>query len=237
MIFRQINKITKKYEAFTLAEILVVLGIIGFVAAITLPMLFGSIQKKQTVAKLQKAISEISQAYKLSIDQNGGGSNEEFFNMGAKEYFKKFWQPYLKVSTFCNDYKQCGYTSNRPYYIMNGVFLGSDLIAGSSRIAFITMDGFIFNIRTSEWDTVDNTGFTKTAGTFIVDINGSKGPNKFGKDVFVLTRNEDGTEIIPKCYNYSDAGVNNNCAKRGTGECCAEKIRRAGWKIDSSYDW
>ena len=133
-----------------------------------------------------KAISEINQAYKLSIDQNSGGSAEEFLNMGAKEYFKKFWQPYLKVVTYCEDYKQCGYQNNRPYYILKGNLLGSDLIAGSSRIAFITMDGFIFNIRTSEWDLDSNTGFTKTTGS---------------------------------------------------GECCAEKIRRAGWKIDSSYPW
>lgn len=222
---------------FTLAEILITLAIIGIVAAMTLPMLFGSIQKKQTVAKLQKAISEINQAYKLSIDQNGGGSAEEFLNMGAEEYFKKFWQPYLKVATYCEDYKQCGYQNNRPYYDLNGNLLGSDLIAGSSRIAFITMDGFIFNIRTSEWDLDNNTGFTKTAGTFIIDLNGSKGPNIWGKDVFVLTRNEDGTEIIPKCKDTPTVQVNNNCSHAGSGECCAEKIRRAGWKIDSSYPW
>ena len=47
----------KKRFGFTLAEVLITLGIIGVVAAMTMPILYTNIQKKTTVAKLQKAIS------------------------------------------------------------------------------------------------------------------------------------------------------------------------------------
>ena len=46
-------------KAFTLAEVLITLGIIGIVAAMTLPTLIGKYQKKQTVTQLKKAYRDI----------------------------------------------------------------------------------------------------------------------------------------------------------------------------------
>ena len=42
-------------KGFTLAEVLITLGIIGVVAALTLPSLITNYQKKQIVAQLKKA--------------------------------------------------------------------------------------------------------------------------------------------------------------------------------------
>ena len=71
----------KKRFGFTLAEVLITLGIIGVVAAMTMPILYTNIQKKTTVAKLQKAYSEIANAAKLAEDTSGGAmltvSNEK----------------------------------------------------------------------------------------------------------------------------------------------------------------
>ena len=53
----------KKILAFTLAEVLVVMGIIGVVAAITIPTLSNTTNEKEVVAKVNKAASEITDAY------------------------------------------------------------------------------------------------------------------------------------------------------------------------------
>lgn len=53
----------KKILAFTMAEILVVMGIIGVVAAITIPTLNNASNEKETVAKVSKAASDITDAY------------------------------------------------------------------------------------------------------------------------------------------------------------------------------
>lgn len=45
-------------KAFTLAEVLITLGIIGVVATMTLPVLFNSIEKTITVNKLKRAMAE-----------------------------------------------------------------------------------------------------------------------------------------------------------------------------------
>lgn len=62
---------------FTLAEVLITLGIIGIVAAITIPNLITNYQKHVTVTKLQRAISVLNQAYKLSFDEVGEPSVSE----------------------------------------------------------------------------------------------------------------------------------------------------------------
>lgn len=48
--------------AFTLAEVLITLGIIGIVAAMTLPALINKYQQKQTITQLQKVYSVLNQA-------------------------------------------------------------------------------------------------------------------------------------------------------------------------------
>ena len=55
-----------KNTAFTLAEVLITLGIIGVVAAMTLPTLINNYNKAVAVAKLQKAYSAMNQAFKMA---------------------------------------------------------------------------------------------------------------------------------------------------------------------------
>lgn len=50
------KKVLKSKRAFTLAEVLITLGIIGVVAALTLPSVITNYQKKQTVEQLKKHI-------------------------------------------------------------------------------------------------------------------------------------------------------------------------------------
>ena len=60
-----------KYYAFTLAEILITLGIIGVVAGLTIPGLIQSYQKQQTVAKLKKVYAILNQIARNSSNENG----------------------------------------------------------------------------------------------------------------------------------------------------------------------
>lgn len=68
---------------FTLSEVLITLGIIGVVAAMTIPILITNYQKKETVTKLRRAISILNQAYRLSFDDNGDASAQEAMDMGT----------------------------------------------------------------------------------------------------------------------------------------------------------
>ena len=59
------------YKGFTLAEVLITLGIIGVVAAMTLPTIINNYQKQVTVNKLKKFYTVMTQAIKLEEAQNG----------------------------------------------------------------------------------------------------------------------------------------------------------------------
>lgn len=57
--------------AFTLAEVLITLGIIGVVASLTIPNLIQNAQKEEYVGKIKKTYATIEQAIKLSEIDNG----------------------------------------------------------------------------------------------------------------------------------------------------------------------
>ena len=58
-------------KGFTLAEVLITLGIIGVVAALTMPSLIASYQKKVWVAQLKKDVSILQNAIKSLIADEG----------------------------------------------------------------------------------------------------------------------------------------------------------------------
>ncbi len=66
--FRQVQG---NREAFTLAEVLITLGVIGVVAAMTIPNLVNNYQEKVTIAKLKKFYSTFSQAYQMAVLEHG----------------------------------------------------------------------------------------------------------------------------------------------------------------------
>ena len=57
--------------AFTLAEVLITLGIIGIVAALTIPAIITNYQKKATVVHLHKVYAQLKNMVKLSELDNG----------------------------------------------------------------------------------------------------------------------------------------------------------------------
>lgn len=61
----------KKMQAFTLAEVLITLGIIGVVAAMTMPSLIQSYKEKVMVTRVKKFYSVFSQAYLMAVQENG----------------------------------------------------------------------------------------------------------------------------------------------------------------------
>ena len=86
--------------AFTLAEVLITLGIIAVVAALTLPTVVSNYKKQVTVSKLQKAYSTINNAFKQSEAAN---ESSEFCDdpvvTGSQSYFEKYFKPYLNGAT------------------------------------------------------------------------------------------------------------------------------------------
>ena len=85
-----------KRPAFTLAEVLITLGIIGVVAALTLSMIIPNLEAKKTEAKLKKFYTVIAQATRQSEADNGDWSN--WGNSSTtKDFYNTYYKNYLNV--------------------------------------------------------------------------------------------------------------------------------------------
>ena len=87
----------KRY-AFTLAEVLITLGIIGVVAAMTIPNLMTAYQKQQTEARLKQAYSVLTNAVRLSESENGNLDIPTDMGMSSHDLhlvFQESIAPYL----------------------------------------------------------------------------------------------------------------------------------------------
>lgn len=174
--------------AFTLAEVLITLGIIGTVAAITLPMLISNYQKIVLKSQYKKQLSVLNQAYQKAVFDYGTQSDCYFGGRATScsEIFDYFINN-LKVVKKCNSSfdegctakykgadeisKDNGASDDNIEYIQNGIpnFCKSGI---NSRNAYVLADG-----------TVIITYFSNSMRPSLIDINGKKGPNKWGYDI------------------------------------------------------
>ena len=86
----------KKKVAFTLAEVLITLGIIGVVASLVLPQKIENYQKRQVEVKLEKFYSTFNQALQRSIQDHGDMSGWTTAGFYDWENSKIFWEEYLE---------------------------------------------------------------------------------------------------------------------------------------------
>ncbi len=85
--------------AFTLAEVLITLGIIGIVAALTIPTLMAKTKKQQTTVALKKFYSTMQQAIKLSELDNGEVEDWEYDNSkpnAGRTFFNTYLAKYMQ---------------------------------------------------------------------------------------------------------------------------------------------
>ena len=201
--------------AFTLAEVLITLGIIGVVASLTLPSVIHQYRKKVLETQFKTAYSFINQAIVMTKHDLGSNSlfddytvykSEQGF-IYAEEFYKAFYKR-LKVvgnatlkSTDYSIYSDGNvkrYTNGKEFsfeapekLLENGMTIRTH-IAGS-------VDGISISIQ--------------------VDINGNKGPNRMGHDLFTFKIKDSSDKLIgsKKIRDYtedelgdlSSGGINN----------------------------
>lgn len=126
-------------KGFTLAEVLITLGIIGIVAAMTLPALTANYRKQVVVTRLQKFYTVFNQAIKMSELANGELDTWDMMGDGSyntPEGSVKFFNKYLKsyIKTLKTEYY---YDSKAP---LGGVKMyfsdGSAALYGSQHVLF-----------------------------------------------------------------------------------------------------
>ena len=86
----------KKLNGFTLAEVLITLGVIGVVSALTMPALIKKYQQHVTVTQLKKAYTELNQAVKFAEAEYGDMENWDW-DLSSIDFFNKYLSHYIKI--------------------------------------------------------------------------------------------------------------------------------------------
>lgn len=100
----------KKYMAFTLAEVLIVIAIIGVVSALTIPNLSKSTNNKEIVARVKKANSNLSDAYGRARSKYGANLDNWFLSDGT-DVTKRSKRVGKRMLEFMNVDKDCTQTT------------------------------------------------------------------------------------------------------------------------------
>lgn len=190
-----------RLKGFTLSEVLLVLAIIGVIAALSIPTLIQKASNIQSIAKLKKEYSTLSQAYTMLMNENGGSIVPIYTNdniNGGANVVNAFASK-LNIIKNCGTGMGCWY--NSPRYNLNGSQYASELDNswnnkyGKSILA----DGTMFLVTVDSTNCTANFGsgpLSNSCGIINVDVNGANGPNTSGRDFFQFSVTQTG--IYPK---------------------------------------
>ena len=174
-----------KYEksAFTLAEVLITLAIIGVVAALTIPSVVVNNRKQQYVAGFQKAYTTLNKAIQMSIAENGEVANWNYPASATDADQQAFGDKY--IAPYLNFAKNCGVAKGQGCFKKGHMYKYLDnsnwsIVDNSNAYKIKLADGMGINF-TYVAGCVENRA--ACAGIH-VDVNGDKGPNQHGRDVF-----------------------------------------------------
>ncbi len=218
---RNITRNNQKKHGFTLAEVLITLVIIGIIAAITVSSIIVSTQKRETVSKLKKAYSVLTQAVNKMVLTQGASPND-FSSMSSdengKEFFNYFASNVNVVKTCTWNIGECFTKSSIKY--LNGSEFAT---ASDNQYSIITSDGIAYGFMGASY-CGSNKGITtedqeNCIGRFVVDINGHRAPNKLGIDIFYFMI-VDGKGVVPA----GSANNSKDCTRSDLGITCAAKV-------------
>ena len=222
-ILGNIKKEEMKRKAFSLAEVLITLAVIGFVAALTIPVLTAKYKEKIAYTRLKQAYSLFSQAYLRVVTDNGPVEIWDIDSAstpaGAAKLYALF-KPYLSTISDCDTDEGCFSTgtykslfgSSYAYQPRTHAKYARGILANGISVAFWS-GGTGCSLDFSK----NGTGvYADSCGAIYADINGSKNPNQAGVDYFKFIITAKG--IFPAGEkDYAD-GYNAVCEYQNTSK-------------------
>lgn len=214
-----------KKSGFTLAEVLITLGIIGIVAAITIPVLMQSFQKEATLQRAKKVYTIFSQL-NLAIIKDSGS----YVSLGTayslndlNTVYTTYISPNMKIVEDCGNTAGKCWPNSPSKYLWGSTTI--DLSTRTDSRYFVLSDG------------TSIVAYLGSSGDLQIwfDIDGpSKGPNTVGTDIFNLdlynskveTQGDDQTVA----WVISCTSKGNACT--GGARNSLTRIIRDGWQIN-----
>ena len=234
----------KKKAAFTLAEVLITLGIIGVVAALVIPFFVRKYQYQVFATQLAENYSIISNALKMAENDYDPKETWEAPNgHNYIEFYEKYLKPYLNlIDNPCtnNNSGKCQFQS---YDMAGGTRLNGIGVLGTEAWHFIKI--YLTNGAMIGFSSMS----VHNAYAVFIDVNGEKGPNRQGIDTFMLILAfNDATSLKDYIGKFSfwyglpslsDKTLKQYCSKDSVyaGLTCGALLQRNGFRIPKNEGW
>ncbi len=208
------NKV--KCSGFTLAEVMITLVIVGVVTAIAIMVLINNQKDAELKSRFRKTFSVMSQSINKTnmIDFSGSAScyypvnndkqqDGDTARQDCIEFFKTFAKNMNVIKTCDRNAKEEGCVPDYHSYLsVSGCYYFTQESINNRDVVYVLADGQII-ILYGNYN-------TQPYPLFAIDINGKKGPNKGGYDLFTFKihkRNSDGTLYLsPDGCSHVEAG-------------------------------
>lgn len=239
-------------KAFTLAEVLITLGIIGVVAALVMPGVIGNYQKRTWVAQLQKGMNTWNNSMEKMLADDGVEylNDTEFVRSAVDAGNSNVYMYYIAQNnpdTFNIFKKHFNITYSTPVTksinYLKGAASGNNFTYTIKTPDNVWYDVGFYYLNNSSSDIVS---LKVSNGQVIIDVNGPKGPNTYGRDIFWFYLDAKGN-LVPEYSSQSNetlypgywkdnpvycgtAGSSDVSMADGTG--CAARIMEEGWVMD-----
>lgn len=241
-----------KQEAFTMAEVLITLAIIGIVAALTIPQVLAKHKKAVVETELKKAFSVLNQAIARSEVDNESAAYWEWAAVSGREgkerFFDKYFRPYLSIrGNYSSNLSQgkarfipiSGAGESLAWYYNNSNNPMFVILSDGSVVRFQTADGRGGQV--GSWQVIlphsaskKRIMFGRDAFSFAINLNKNKAsvsvfPNSYlGWNCQIVEQNR--ADFISKCY---ELGSNTSGIYPDT--YCTILIYCNNWKIPDDY--
>lgn len=238
------------FFAFTLAEVLITLGIIGIVAAMTIPTLISNYQKKQFETKFAKTYSTIMNGFRLYLA-------DQYCSTSVCSPIQDYY-----VEAFSGKYDNIDNVFNTAFKVSK-TCRGKAEINGCLAEKLYGIDGEELDLSTNAepYSTVfpDGSALTAIGGVYgalllLLDTNATAEPNMYGKDLFlfVMDFSETRSTHLPVMFAWGDTNSGpgwwtpwtedaSMCGKPGekitesdysNGMGCGARLLEEGFKIN-----
>lgn len=227
-------------KGFTLAEVLITLGIVGIVAVLTIPGVMKNYQNRLYTAQLEKVYAQISDAAQALMNDE---HVDNFYETSASGFvvctntgickggLANFLSNYFKVikDNCAGSDEPCISDSATFYKTVNGANVAGGMAPADYCIQTISGASIC--------------GFhngTNHCTSLVVDVNGMALPNVAGRDIFSMDIRQNGSiaDFGSACLNTNAGTTAENCMKGSTDSLyeasagCLNSVMQAGWKME-----
>ena len=214
-------------KGFTLTELLIALGIIGAIAAISIPNLIGAINKKQLTLQAKNTVASINQ---MMSDELVDKKVKTLTETDFKTPNDLMTVNHFAIATKCASAASCWTESYKILADKSAARIPGGVEGEMPTVilkngAILSYNSYRNNIELPEGD--------KMYGIFYSDVNGVEPPNILGRDYFCFVVTEKGrTTYAGTNQALSNSDLKTSCLNGSLMTGCLPYIQNNGWKMD-----